>query len=135
MTVKDELIKIPVKMEKFFGGSGQMVKPAVETVFNLASKIPKGKLATLESLRNEIAIKHQVHTCCPAATIKALKLAIDTNDTFCYWRIFKKNGQLVSQFPGGIEGHAAKLSLDGIELDEGKKNITVRNLNEKLYSF
>lgn len=41
--MSDEIQAIPKTMEKFFGCSGEMVKPSLESVETLMKKVPKGK--------------------------------------------------------------------------------------------
>ena len=135
MSNKDEVVDIPATMEKYFRGGGQMVKPSIKTVFQLVSKIPEGKVATLGALRERIAKKHKVHTACPAATMKSLKEAIKTEKEFGYWRIVKNDGQFIGQFPGGIDSHMDKLQEEGFDIDNSKKNPILKGFTDSLHNF
>lgn len=130
-----EIVKIPATMEKFFGGSGYMVKPDLPAVVDLIKKIPKGKVATLDSIREKLAKKNKVMTSCPAATMKSIKAAIKEDGKLCYWRVIKGDGKLIGQFPGAVKGHAEKLESEGFAIDSTKKDPRVSDFEKKLYSF
>ena len=132
---KDKIETIPKTMEKFFGCSGKMVKPSTDTVKEVVRKIKKGKLATLEQLREKIASDFGVETTCPASTTKALQALSQESRPVCYWRIVKKKGELISIFPEGVEGHASLLEKEGFEIDFSKKNQVVVGYDTKLTKF
>jgi len=129
---KDDIEIIPKTMKKFFGCSGKMVKPSSDTVKEIVKKIRKGKLVTLEELRDKLAQDFGVQTACPASTTKALQLLSKEDRPVCYWRVIKKKGELISKFPKGVEGHAALLQKDGLEVDFSKKNPVVVGFETKL---
>ena len=118
---KDEIESIPKTMEKFFGCAGQMVKPSPATVKAIVKKIRKGRLVTLEQVREKLAIDFGVKTACPASTTKALQVLSKDERPICYWRVIKKKGELIAKFPKGVEGHASLLQSEGFEIDLSKK--------------
>ena len=120
--MEDKIEAIPKTMEKFFGCSGKMVRPSTNTVKRVVRKIPKGEILTLEQLREKLAIDFNVQVACPASTSKALKTLAKEEKTICYWRVVKKKGELIADFPNGIEGHAELLESEGFEIDYSKKN-------------
>ena len=128
----DEIQTIPKTMEKFFGCSGKMVKPSVNTVKAIVKKIRKGKLVTLEQLRDKLACDFGVQTACPASTTKALKVLSKENRPVCYWRVVKKKGELIGGFANGVKGHASLLEQEGFEIDFSKKNPVVVGYDMKL---
>ncbi len=125
--MEDKIEVIPKTMEKFFGCSGKMVKPSSASVKALVNEIPKGKIITLDQLRERIAQDFKVQTACPAATTKMLQALSVEDNGVCYWRVVKKQGELISKFPGGTEGHADLLRKEGLEIDYSKKNLAVKN--------
>ena len=129
---KDAIETIPKTMEKFLGCSGKMVKPSADTVKAIVKKIRKGKLVTLEQLREKLACDFRVQTACPASTTKALQLLSKDEKPVCYWRVVKKKGELIAKFPNGIDGHAALLEEEGFEIDFSRKNPMVINYANKL---
>ena len=130
--MKDKIEPIPETMEKFFGCSGEMVKPSSDTVKSVVSKIPRGKLITLEQLREKLAKDFGVQTACPAGTTKALQILSKEESSICYWRVIKKKGELIAKFPGGVEGHASLLEKEGFEVDNNRKNPVVLDYASKL---
>ena len=130
--MENEIKPIPEKMEKFFGCSGQMIKPSASTVEAVVSKIPRGKLITLEQLRNEIAAKYKVQTSCPAHTTKILQILSKEDEPTCYWRVIKKKGELIAKFPGGIEGHALLLEKEGLKINYDRKIPVVLDYETKI---
>jgi alkylated DNA nucleotide flippase Atl1 len=115
--LEDIIEAIPKTMEKFFGCSGKMVKPSTATVKALVRKIRKGKVVTLDQLREKLASDFNVQTACPASTTKVLSTLAKEDKPICYWRIVKKKGELIAKFPDGIEGQAALLESEGFEIN------------------
>ena len=66
---KDTIETIPKTMEKFFGCSGKMVKPSPNTVKAIVKKIRKGKLVTIDQLREKLANDFSVQAACPASSL------------------------------------------------------------------
>ena len=130
--MQDKIESIPKTMEKFFGCSGKMVKPTQDTVKILVGSVSKGKLITIEQLRNKLASDFSVQSACPASTMKALQLLSKEQKPICYWRVIKKKGELIAKFPNGIDGHASLLKNEGFEIDSTKKNPVVIDYETKL---
>jgi len=131
----DKIESIPKTMEKFLGCSGKMVKPSLSSVKKVVKKIRKGKLVTLELLREKIASDFNVQTACPASTTKMLQILSKEDHPICYWRVIKKKGELLSKFPDGVEGHAALLECEGFEIDFSKKHPIVIGYQDKLFKL
>jgi len=132
---EDIIESIPKTMEKFFGCSGKMVKPSMVTVKAIIKTIRKGKLVTLEQIREKLASDFNVQTTCPASTTKALQLLSKEVKPVCYWRVVKKNGELIAKFPKGIEGHASLLQKEGFAINFNKKTPVVVGFESKLSKF
>lgn len=133
--MEDIVESIPKTMEKFLGCTGKMVKPSPDTVEALVGNIQKGKLATVSQLRERIAHDFKVETACPAATLKALQLISRREKIECFWRVIKGKGELISKFPGGVEGHAELLESEGHKIDFSKKVPVVIGYESKLSKF
>ncbi len=123
---------IPSTMEKFFGCSGKMIKPSANTVSAIVKKIRKGRVVTLDQLRERLANDFNVQAACPASTTKALQILAKEDKPVCYWRVVKKNGELIAKFPKGVEGHGALLESDGVEIDFNKKSPVVVEYKKRL---
>jgi len=59
--------KISEKMSKRWG-SGTVVIPAPMEVDAMMKKVPKGKLVTINEIREALAKKHNATICCPMTT-------------------------------------------------------------------
>jgi len=133
---EDTIVEISGKLERFFGCSGKMLKPSLATVETQIKKIPQNKLMTTDHLRKVLAVQFKVQVACPYDTKMALKsIANDANQNVPYWRVVKKNGELISYFPGGLEGHADLLRQEGFTIDTKGKVPKVKNYRESLYLF
>lgn len=120
---EDAIIDISPAREKFFGCSGKMLLPSRATIEAMLNRIPDHELITTDLLQKELAAQFEVEVTCPVTTQKALKaIARDATRRVAYWRVLKKNGELLSIFPGGVEAQAALLEKDGFSVStNGKK--------------
>lgn len=130
--MEDKIEAIPASMEKFLGCSGKMVKPSPESVRSVVQKVRNGELLTLGQLRESLAKEFSVQTACPASTTKALQVLSNEDSPVCYWRVIKQKGELISKYPGGVEGHAGLLEQEGFKVDFGKKTPVVVGYETKL---
>lgn len=133
--VEDKIEEIPTTMEAFLGCSGKMVKPSTHAVKELVKKIRKGKVITVDQLRDKLAKDFHVQTACPASTTKALRILSKEEYPICYWRVIKKKGELIPQFPNGVKGHALLLEKEGFEIDLTRKVPVVIEYEAKIYHF
>jgi hypothetical protein len=125
---EDVIADISPAREKFFGCSGKMLLPSANTVAAFIKKMPAHKLITTDLLRKKLAEQFEVQATCPVALRKALQ-AIANNAYYkvAYWRVVKKNGELISTYSGGWITHAALLKQDGFAIDIKGKVPRVKN--------
>ena len=124
--------KITEKMSKRWG-TGTVVIPAPIEVDSLMRKVPKGKLTTINELREALARKHKVTIGCPITTGIFAWVAAHAaeeqrqkvnKDITPYWRTLKTGGILNPKYPGGIEAIKKNLEAEGHEvIQKGKKYI------------
>jgi 6-O-methylguanine DNA methyltransferase, DNA binding domain len=115
---QDVIVDISATQKKSLGTSGKMLLPCPATVEAVLQQIPASKLMTTELLRKELAAQFNVDATCPFNTKLCLRaLANDASKTLPYWRVLKKNGDLLAYFPGGVFGHAAQLRQEGFIVD------------------
>ena len=133
---EDMIVEISKEREKYFGCSGKMLIPCPATVAKLLAEIPKRKLIMMDSLRRELARRAGVQVACPPSTLNALK-AIATDPAFEieYWRVVKKNGELLTLIPGGIVKQFAILTEEGFKLDSSGKTPKVAGFSDYLIKF
>ncbi|HEY4385579.1 MAG TPA: hypothetical protein VGN34_14055 [Ktedonobacteraceae bacterium] len=130
---EDAIVDIPENRVKFFGGSGKMLLPCPATIATLIKKIPEHQLITTELLREKLTDLFNVQGTCPITTRKSLlTVAHDSHKQIAYWRVINKNGELISHFPGGVEGHATLLRNDGFIIDRRGKVPKVQAFAERL---
>ncbi len=139
MEPKDAIVSIPKTMEKYFGCSGEMLKPSPNTVAALIQKIPEGRVTTLDAVCKQLAKKFKTTIACPATTEKSLCLAAiestEKNTRLPYWRVLKKNGELIRKLPGGIEGHAAHLMNEGHKIISTSTSKGLQSFENVLHQF
>jgi hypothetical protein len=130
------LVPIAKHRERYFGGVRKMLIPCPATVAAQIQRIPEYKLMSKELLQATLADQFQVQVICPFATKKALQaIAQDARQSAPYWRVIKKNGELLSYFPGGVEGHAGWLRKEGFTIDTTGKVPEVQHFQERLLRF
>jgi len=142
LAVRNDLPKIKPAPEVW--GGGDMVIPHPSEVDALVRKIPKGKLATLDELRDFLAQKHGADICCPmtagifvniVAAAAEEDLAEGQTRVAPYWRCLKKNGELNPKFPGAPESQRTRLELEGHGVVSQGKRFFVDQYEKKLAKF
>ena len=133
---EDAIVDIPENRIRFFGTSGKMLLPCPATVAALIRSIPEHQLMTTELLRKMLTDQFKVQGTCPVTTKKALQaVAHNSSNEVAYWRVIKKNGELMASFPGGLEGHAALLRQEGFTIDTEGKQPKIKAFAEYLTHF
>jgi hypothetical protein len=123
--------KVTGKMSKRFG-TGMMVIPAPMEVDELMRRVPKGRVTTINELREALARKHHADFAYPittgifawiAAHAAAEAAAKGRKRITPYWRTLKSTGELNVKYPGGAEAQAARLRAEGVAIEpaRGKK--------------
>lgn len=134
-----KIVEIPVKMEKFYG-KGSMLHPSKEDIEALVKTIPRGKIATIETLCNKLSDIYGTDVTCPMRTGNTIKkisenYAIDTVDeNLPFWRVVKKDKTVIKL--KGYELWAAKIEDEGFDLFYTKSGvIKVKFDSEALFKF
>lgn len=113
--------KVEGKMSKRWG-EGTMVIPAPIEVDAIMAKVPKGKLITINEIRDKLAKKHKVDMACPittgifawiAAHAAEEARAAGKHRITPYWRTVKNGGELNAKYPGGLAAIKRKLREEG----------------------
>jgi alkylated DNA nucleotide flippase Atl1 len=113
--------EIKGKMSKKWG-TGTVVIPAPIEVNEIMSKIPKGKLVTINDIRAALAKKHNATIGCPLTTgifawISAYAAEEQkqqgATEITPYWRTLKTGGFLNEKYPGGLETQKQLLEQEG----------------------
>ena len=105
-----KVVEINDKMSKRWG-TGTVVIPAPKEVDEIMKTVPKGKLITINEIRERLAKKHGATIGCPittgifawiAAHAAEEEAAEGKKDITPYWRTLKSGGVLNEKYPGGI---------------------------------
>ena len=92
-------------------GKGTVVIPAPLEVDSFMKRVPRGKLATINEIREALARKHRATIGCPittgifawiAANAAAEAAAAGQKIVTPYWRTLKTGGELNAKYPGGF---------------------------------
>jgi 6-O-methylguanine DNA methyltransferase, DNA binding domain len=103
-------------------GEGTCVVPAPVEVDALMRKVPSGKIATTDQLRQALARQHGTTIACPLTTGIFAWIAAHAADegasegernTTPYWRTLKAKGELNPKYPGGLAALARQLKAEG----------------------
>ena len=122
-------------------GTGTMVIPAPIEVDELMRKIPRGKLVTINELREALAAKHSADFACPfttgifawiAAHAAEESLADGAKRTTPYWRTLKTGGELNLKYPGGLPTLRKRLTAEGHKVIQRGKRFFVADYERRL---
>jgi len=112
-------------------GEGTIVLPAPHEVNELMKRVPKGKLTTINELREALARRHGATIACPIVTGILARIAAGAagedeaegkKRVTPYWRTLKTGGELNPKYPGGVEGQKQRLEAEGhVILAKGKR--------------
>jgi alkylated DNA nucleotide flippase Atl1 len=135
--------KITDKMSKKWG-AGTVVIPAPIEVDEAMSRIPAGKLTTINDIRAALAKKHKATIGCPMTTgIFAWIAAYAAEErkqsgekkVTPYWRTLKAGGILNEKYPGGAEAQKLLLEREGHTVIKKGKKYAVLNYEKSLIHF
>ncbi|MFN8244818.1 MAG: hypothetical protein U0T56_00345 [Ferruginibacter sp.] len=124
-------------------GTGKMLIPTPRLIDDLVKKIPKGKLATVNQLRETLAARYHADVTCPLTTGIFLNISAHAAEEDIsagkkrvtpYWRVLKEGGLLNPKFPGGCAMHASRLKAEGFGVmpARGKDKFVVKDFEKKL---
>jgi len=132
--------KITEKMSKRWG-TGTVVIPAPKEVDEIMKKVPKGKLTTINQIREALARKHGATIGCPIttgifawiATHAAEEAAAEGKKNITpYWRTLKSGGELNEKYPGGVKTQSARLRKEGHVIESRGKRLVVNDFEKHL---
>lgn len=122
-------------------GEGTFVIPAPREVDELMRRVPKGRLVTIDDLRNVLAKRHGATIACPlttgifawiAAHAAAEAEAEGKKRITPYWRTLKTNGELNPKYPGGIPALKRKLAAENHRVIQKGKRFFVADYENAL---
>lgn len=113
--------RIDGRMSKRWG-KGTMVIPAPTEVDALMRKVRRGRVTTIDEIRQKLARQHRVTIACPlttgifawiAAHAAAEAESAGKSRITPYWRTLKTGGELNPKYPGGIADVRQRLEAEG----------------------
>lgn len=127
-------------------GHGKMLVPTPILVDEVVRKVPKGKLVTVNNIRDKLADNFGADVTCPLTTGIFLNIAANTAEEVKlsgkrkitpYWRVIKNDGSLNPKFPGGVLQQADNLKLEGFIIlkGRGKDSLKVKGFEDALIAF
>jgi len=139
------VVEITERMSRRWG-EGTVVIPAPREVDEIMRRVPRGRLLTINQIRETVARKHGATIGCPItcgifagiAARAAEECAAEGGgaeggaDITPYWRTLKSGGELNPRYPGGVEAQAARLEAEGHTIDRGRKMPRVQDYEGKL---
>jgi len=132
--------EIKGKMSKKWG-TGTVVIPAPIEVDQLMRKVPKGKLTTINEIRQALATKHNATIGCPMTTGIFAWIAAHAAEEqkqqgatviTPYWRTLKVKGTINEKYPGGTEAQTLLLEQEGHSVVKKGKNYFVKDYEKAL---
>ena len=122
-------------------GTGTMVVPAPLEVDAIMKKVPKGKLITINEIRETLALKHRTNIACPITTGIFAWIAAHAAEEAAaegkkritpYWRTLKTGGELNPKYPGGVERLRKWLEAEGHRVVAKGKRLCVVDYEKRL---
>jgi hypothetical protein len=135
-----KVVAIDGKMSKRWG-SGTVVIPAPIEVDGFMRQVPKGKLTTINEIRQALAVKHRATIGCPITTGIFAWIAANAaeeqkqqgkDDITPYWRTLKTKGLINEKYPGGAQGQTGLLEQEGHTVIQKGKNFFVKDYEKLL---
>jgi len=137
--------KIDEKKSKRWG-IGTFVIPAPIEVDAIMAKVPKGKLITINEIRQIVAKKHNATIGCPITTGIFSWIAANAADKAeragkkritPYWRTLKTGGILNEKYPGGLTNLKKRLKAEGhTVIQKGRsKHFMVKDFEKSLVNI
>jgi len=132
--------KITDKMSRRWG-TGTVVIPAPKEVDEIMKRVPKGKLITINQIREKLAQKHGASIGCPITTGIFAYIAANAaeeearegeKDITPYWRTLKTGGVINEKYPGGVETQKKLLEKEGHKVIQKGKNYIVVDFEKYL---
>ena len=130
-------------MRKRFG-EGTIVIPRPVEVDELMRRVPKGRLVTINQLREVLAARYGATMACPICTgifarVAAGAAGEDQQEgkkrVTPYWRTLKSDGELNPKYPGGLSAQKRLLADEGHRVVARGKRHLVEGYEECLVSM
>lgn len=138
-----KVVLITEKMSQRWGG-GTLAIPAPIEVDEIMKKVPKGKLITINEIRETIAKKHNATIGCPltcgifawvAANAAEEERLLGAKRITPWWRTLKSGGYLNEKYPAGPDYQKSLLESEGHTVIQKGKKFQVADFEKRLASL
>jgi hypothetical protein len=141
--VKDlpKVVEVPDDAISRWGGK-RIAIPLPKDVDNWMRKVPKGKLQTINQIRENAAKKYNADNGCPiccgifsviAAHVASEEIIDGKKIVTPFWRTIKSDGSLNPKYPGGVKFQSDQLESEGFKIKQtGKEKFRVKNFEDFL---
>ena len=135
-----KVVKITGKMSKRWG-TGTCAIPAPMEVNEIMRKVTKGKLTTINEIRQIVAKKHKATIGCPITTGIFAWISANAADEEIgegkknvtpYWRTLKGDGELNEKYTGGARAQKSLLEAERHKVIQKGKKFVVVDYEKKL---
>jgi hypothetical protein len=133
---------LPVRVEHWGPPGASMVISTPLEIEEFVRQVPKGKLITLDSLRQVAAKRHKTTITCPVTTgiflgmvakAAAEQEMLGVKRVAPWWRVIRSDGTLNEKYPGGLSEHKKRLEAEGHKTAaRGKVKLEVVDYEKRL---
>ena len=135
-----KIVDGPEKWKKRFGGTRVLV-PTPLLVDKVIQTVKKGKLITVNQIREKLAQEFNAEVTCQITTGIFIRICAEVAEEDLqsgkkrvapYWRVIKSDGSLNPKYPGGVESQAEHLKSENIVImpSKGKKPPIVKDFEK-----
>lgn len=143
--IRPKVVNVPERWAKRIG-PGKMLVPSPLLVDTVIRRVSKGRVVSVNNIRDYLAGKYQADITCPLTTGIFLNIAANTAEEdrtkgkakiTPYWRVLKEGGFLNPKFPGGVKRQASYLKQEGFEILKGRTDdqLYVKDYSKKIAPF
>ncbi len=135
-----KVIEIDEKMSKRWG-KGTCAIPAPREVDGIMRTVPRGRIITINYIREAVAKKHKATIGCPittgifawiAAYAAEEEADLGKRHITPYWRTLKGKGEINPKYPGGVIRQIRLLEEEGHRVFKKGKRFFIRNYERAL---
>jgi alkylated DNA nucleotide flippase Atl1 len=135
-----KIVRAPPKWERTFGGRKVLIATPL-LIDALIRKVKKGKLVTLNQIRERLAKDFKADSTCQITTgifirivseVAEEDLKMGKKDITPYWRVLREGGYLNEKYPGGVRMQAIRLRKEGHSVQQKGKKLMVKDFEKTL---
>lgn len=139
-----KVVQIPPTMVGRWGSTSPadtLLVPAPIEIDEMMRQVKRGKLTTLNEIRQALAKRHGATICCPLTTGIFAVIAANAAEEAAaagrqritpWWRTLKADGRLNPKFPGGVATQRLLLEAEGHRISGKGQSLRVEGWEERL---